>query len=737
MAKNVIKGLTVEIGGDTTKLGKALENVNKKSSDLSSELGDVNRLLKFNPANTDILAQKQKVLASAVENTKDKLNILKKAEEQVQEQFKRGEVSEEQVRALQREIVATTNKLESYERAIRETADAMGELETKTKKTAEETAEANTKMSNFAGTGLRVVTGAVAAAVTALTAAAESTRTYRTEMSKLDTAFTENGFSSSAATGAYQELVGVLGETEQAVETANHLAKLTENEKDLATWTGDILPGVFATFGASLPIEGLTEAANETAKVGQVTGPLADALTWAGVSEDAFNESLAKCTTEQERQALITKTLNGLYGEASAKYKETNADVIAANQATDAWNASLAEVGAEVEPLLTKVKEMGAELLSNFVPVVQWILDNLPSIGIMMAGLTAATIAQKIATIAATAATKGMTLAQYAAATAQKVLNAAMKANPVGIVITIISALIAIIVSLVKNNDKLRAKFVEAWKKMQSAVSAVMDWFKTVPSKIGTAISGAISRVTQWGSNLVSRAKSSAVNFVSGVYNTMRSIPSKVWNAIVGAVDRVKQWGSNMINSARSSISNFVSQVVSALKSLPGKVVNIGRDLVTGLWNGITAKWQWLKNKISGFASSVLGKFKNLFGVHSPSTEPAWIGEMLDQGLAQGLLDNQADPEAAMRKVSKGVLSAAQDAEGLALERGISHVTATAASASTFLDGGLMSKLDAILEAIERGQVLTIDKDKLVGYTLNSYDGKLGQRRALATRGAL
>lgn len=693
MAKNVIKGLTVEIGGDTTKLGKALENVNKKSSDLSSELGDVNRLLKFNPEDTEILSQKQKVLASAVENTKDKLNILKKAEEQVQEQFKRGEVSEEQVRALQREIVATTNKLEGYERAVKETAAAMQELETKTKKTAEETAEANAKMSNFAGTGLKVVTGAVAAAVTALAAAAENTRQYRTEMSKLDTAFTENGFSSSAATGAYQELVGVLGETEQAVETANHLAKLTDNEKELATWTGDILPGVFATFGASLPIEGLTEAANETAKVGQVTGPLADALNWAGVSEDAFNESLAKCTTEQERQALITKTLNGLYGEASAKYKETNADVIAANKATDAWNASLAEVGAEVEPLLTKVKEMGAELLGNLVPVVQWIIDNLPSIGIMLAGLTAATIAQKIATIAATAATKGMTLAQYAAATAQKVLNAAMKANPVGIVITIIAALIAIIVSLVKNNDKLRKSFVDAWQKIKSGASVVVDWFKTVPGKI--------------------------------------------WNAIVGAVTRVKQWGTNMVNSAKSAAVKFTTQVVNTLKSLPGKVVSIGRDLVTGLWNGVNAKLQWLKNKISGFASSVLGKFKDLFGVHSPSTETAWIGEMLDQGLAQGLLDNQADPEAAMRKVSKGVLSAAQDADGLALERGVYHAPPTATSASAVLNGGLMSKLDSILEAIERGQVLTIDKDKLVGYTLNSYDGKLGQRRALATRGAL
>ena len=737
MAANKIKGLTVEIGGDTTKLGKALEDVNKKSRDLSSELGDINRLLRLDPSNTDLLAQKQKVLAEAVSNTSDKLDKLKQAEAQVQKQFERGEVSEAQVRELQREIVTTTNKLESYERAAKETADALEEVGKGAQKAAEESKEANTTMSDFAGKGLKVVAGAATAAVAALTAAAEGTRQYRTEMAKLDTAFTDSGFSSEAATGAYKELVGVLGETEQAVETANHLAKLTDNEKDLATWTGDILPGVFATFGASLPIEGLTEAANETAKVGQVTGPLADALNWAGVSEDAFNESLAACTTEQERQALITSTLNELYGEASTKFKETNADVIAANQATDSWNASLAQVGATAEPFVAKVKELGAELLGQLVPVLQWLLDNLPSIGIVLAGLTASTIAHKVATLAATAATKGMTLAQYAAATAQKVLNAAMKANPIGIIITIISVLIAIIVSLVKNNDQLREKFVAAWKKIKEAVSVVLEWFKQVPAKIWNAITGAISRVKQWGSNLVSSAKQAASNFLSGVTNTLRAIPSKIWNAIVGAISRVKQWGSNMLSSAKQAASNLVNSVVNKLKEIPRKVLSIGRDLVAGLWNGITDKLGWLKSKISGFASSVLDSIKGFFGVHSPSTETAWIGEMLDRGLAEGVLDNQADPVSAMRTVTRGVLGAAQDADGLAIEQGVRYAATGAVGASAFSAEGLLGKLDSILSAIERGHIIALDGDALVGETIDRYDSKLGQRRALATRGAL
>ena len=138
MASNTIKGLTVEIGGDTTKLGKALADVDKKTRELSSELGQINKLLKLDPGNTDLLAQKQKVLAEAVKNTSEKLKTLQDAEKQVQEQFKRGEVSEEQVRALQREIIATSSKLETYENAAKETAESVEKLGKKSDETGDD-----------------------------------------------------------------------------------------------------------------------------------------------------------------------------------------------------------------------------------------------------------------------------------------------------------------------------------------------------------------------------------------------------------------------------------------------------------------------------------------------------------------------------------------------------------------------------------------------------------------------
>ena len=123
MASKFLKGLTIKIGGDTSDLYKSLNKVDDQTNKLSQELGQINKLLNLDPTNTELLAQKQKVLADAISSTKDKLATLREAEKQVQEQFERGEVSEEQYRALQREIIATEQQLSKYEKAAKETAE--------------------------------------------------------------------------------------------------------------------------------------------------------------------------------------------------------------------------------------------------------------------------------------------------------------------------------------------------------------------------------------------------------------------------------------------------------------------------------------------------------------------------------------------------------------------------------------------------------------------------------------
>jgi len=247
--------------------------------------------------------------------------------------------------------------------AIEETANQADESNQKTGKSFKEIGSAAVSVGKW-------IAGAGAAIGGSILAVTESTREYRTEMGKLDTAFQTSGFSSATAKETYMALNGVLGDSAVATEAANHLAKLTDNEQELQTWT-NICTGVFATFGDSLPIEGLTESANETAKVGQITGSLADALNWAGVSEDKFNEQLAKCSTEQERQQLITSTLNGIYAESAEKYKEVNKDVIAANEANARLTDSFSLLGSIFEPIVTAVKNKIAEVFGNIYSTIK------------------------------------------------------------------------------------------------------------------------------------------------------------------------------------------------------------------------------------------------------------------------------------------------------------------------------------------------------------------------------
>ena len=373
---------------------------------------------------------------------------------------------------------------------------------------------------------------------------------------------------------------------------------------------------------------------------------------------------------------------------------------------------------------------MGAALLSDLVPVIQTLLDNLPMVAVVIAGLTAAFIAFKVAALG------GMAAAIAPLLTSLKALFSLMLANPIGLIIIAITALVAGFMYLWKNCEGFREFWINLWERIKTAAINTAEGLKQLPEKIRTAISGAIQRVQEWGTDLVARAKTAATNMLTNVATTLANLPSRVTSAISGAIQNVVSWGSNMVSKAKSGMADVVSTVVSTLGDLPSKVLSIGGDLVTGLWNGINNKLNWLIGKIQSFANSALSAIKNFFGVHSPSTETAWIGEMLDEGLAEGMMDNIDSPVTAMKRVTGGVLDAAQNVNGLTLGRQL-QTNYGAPAAATSGSSGILDKLDRILTAIEQGQVLTIDGDQLVGATASKIDRRLGQQRALAARGAV
>ena len=183
--------------------------------------------------------------------------------------------------------------------------------------------------------------GAVTAAFLAMDSATEE---YRIAQGKLNTAYEAAGYSAETAATAYNEFYQILGDTDTATEASQLLSKLVQNEQDVTKWTR-VAAGVSGTFGDSLPIEGLIEATNETAKTGKVTGVLADALNWVGISEDKMNERLERASSEAERNQILLETLTGSYDDAADAFYRNNEQLVQSRKNQAALSAMTAKLG--------------------------------------------------------------------------------------------------------------------------------------------------------------------------------------------------------------------------------------------------------------------------------------------------------------------------------------------------------------------------------------------------------
>lgn len=140
-----IKGITIEIGGDTTGLQNALKGVNTQIKTTQAQLKDINTLLKLDPTNTELLQQKQQALSETIGSTKEKLETLRTAEKQVQQQFQEGKVSQEQYDALKREIIATEESLKSLENTVGSGSAKLAQISTVTGQVGENLTSAGEK----------------------------------------------------------------------------------------------------------------------------------------------------------------------------------------------------------------------------------------------------------------------------------------------------------------------------------------------------------------------------------------------------------------------------------------------------------------------------------------------------------------------------------------------------------------------------------------------------------------
>lgn len=545
MASKKIAGITIEIGGNTAPLNKALGEVNKTSKDLQSELKQVDRLLKLDPKNTELLAQKQKLLTDAVKNTGDKLTALKEAQKQVNEQFAKGEISEEQYRAFQREVIKTEEELKKLEKQL-------GQVNDKWKETADKVGAFGDKATALGKqlAPVSAVAGAVGAGMVGLAYKAGQAA------DDLNTLAKQTGLS----TETLQKFKLASDVIDVPLETlTGSLARLTKRMGD-------------AQYGTARTQEAFTKLG---VKITDSSGKLRD-------NEDVFNEvinALGKISSEAERDSLAmdlfgrkAQDLNPLIlGGADALKKmgdeAERTGKILSQEALDSINEFNDEIDKLKADAGATMLQLGVTIGEALLPVLKLLAEGLKDVmewargldkGTLMLILTLAGIVAAIAPVliilgsmagaisnliklhglyvtwlnGSTLATKLWTTVTSIATIAGKAFGAVLTflTSPIGIAIIAITALIAAGVLLYKNWDKITEFAKRMWEGLKETFGKIKDFIIGVWEGIVQGIKDKVNAVLKFINNMINalnKLKIKLPDFMGGkeIGFNIRNIP--------------------------------------------------------------------------------------------------------------------------------------------------------------------------------------------------------------------
>lgn len=634
---------------DTTDLKAGLSQANRLIRESESEFKAAAAGMDDWSNSAEGLTARNKHLENAIDLQNKKVKALKSQYDQL---IKDGlDPMSKQAVDLRTKINNETTALNKNEKELKENKESLEELEDGSKKASKgiKDLDSDTKKASKGLSALKGAAAIGAAAIAAVGAAAiagvksllnlaESTRELRTEMGRLETGFTNAGLKAEDAQKTYDTLYSVLGDTGRASEAASHLALLANNSQDLSKWT-DIATGVYATFGDSLPIEGLTEAANETAKVGDLTGVLADALNWAGVNEDDFQDKLDACNNEQERQALITKTLNDLYSDSAKKYKEVNAEVIAANDAANQLAQAQADLGAAVEPLNTLFTNFKTSLLTEFSPAITEVVNNLID---MINGVDGASdkLASSIGDMV------GDMLQKLTEALPQAVAFAG------DLVLTIATTIIEQLPQIVEAGIEILSTLISTLGDslptlIPTIINAVLLMAETLIDNVDKIIDAGIKLILGLADGLVKALPDLVAKIPVIIQKLLRALLDNLPKLLDAGVQLILSLANGLVKAIPDLIvqlPKIINEIVKGLitEGVPA-LIKAGGDLLAGLFQGMlnpSVIWENIKK----IGSSIWEGFKDFFGIHSPSTLfRDEIGSYLGQGMALGIGDGFED----------------------------------------------------------------------------------------------
>lgn len=473
-----IKGINVVIGAETTGLSKALADVNKQSRDIQSELRQVDRLLKFNPRNTELLAQKKKLLGDQIATAREKLDRLRKAQEQVNEQFKRGEITEGQYRAFRRELIETESKLKHFEKQLKETSSRSKTFADRMGKVSESLESLGKKFAPFSAVG--------AAVSGTLTTLAVKAGRLSDDLHTLS------------------DTTGLSMETLQKFQYASDLIDVS-----LETLTGSM----------SRMIRTMNTARQGNKQAQEAFDQLGIAITDANGQlrdgETVFNETikaLGNIANETERDAIAmqifgrsARDLNPLIKGGADRLRELGEEAKAAGLImSDEALGDVLELNDELDKLKATTKATGTQLGITvgriMLPALQKLSQMLQGVLAWVRNLDERTVRIILIVSGLVAAITPLLLLLAKVAKAIQAISLLFGAltSPIGLAITAVAALVTAGILLVRNWDKVKEAMLNIWDAIVYGVQQAVSYVKTMVLSFAKAVLDGVSMIAKY-----------------------------------------------------------------------------------------------------------------------------------------------------------------------------------------------------------------------------------------------
>lgn len=612
MASGRIKGITIEIDGDVTGLQQALGKVDKSLKKTNDSLKDVNKLLKLDPGNVDLLRQKQDYLASAISDVKEKLKIEKEALEQLKNADPSEENAEKQ-KKLEREIVETSAELRKYQNELDDTERELKDTRKETDKTADATDELDSEMEQAEDATGQAAQGWTAAKQVLADLVEKGIELAIQAVKRLAEAMVEGVQDSAEYADEILTLASVTGLSTQTLQEFSYMAelidvsldtvtgsltKLTNNMQAAASGSGAAYDA-FQALGVSVTdSEGhLRNAEDVFYDVIDALGQMENSTERDAYSMDIFGRSaqdlnpmieagsdaLADFAAEAEEMGYVLddEALSSL-GEMDDSFQRVQRQMEAVrNQIVVAMAPAISNIADRFQEWASHVDwdavaEKITEIMDIVIEVVDWVVDHKEIVLGIIGAITAAIIA--------------LTVAQWA-------MNAAMIANPIGIIITIIGALIAVVIALEKKFHVFSRFFSAVWEGIKTVVRTVVDaivgFFRgayTVITTIWNAITGFFSSIWEGikavfsavGNFFLERFRA-ALDIVTSIWSGITGFFSGLWEGIKAIFSNVAEFFSGIFTAAKNVISTIIGGIVAVIKAPINGVIALINLFIRGL----------------------------------------------------------------------------------------------------------------------------------------------------------